>query len=400
MSSKPSRLVAVLLLAAFVTFFDRSLLPPIFGPVSESLQVDREAVGTALTAYMFAYGISQLGWGVLLAWWGRTRVLVIALLGCLIGAVMSTVAGEYWLFMTGRVIAGTCFGALIPIALVYFGDTLNMHDRGRANANIAAALSLGLAVATIASPVIARYWTWQVGFGLVVAFVIAVLIGVLRDRGQATVQPVSVADSLRRVMRNSWAWLVLGLMLLEGAILVGVVSYLPAALEAYGTDPATAGLAVGLFGFAVIAWSFLVKRLIPIVPAYGLLGLGGTAAVVAYLVLTVVITVPSVVVAAVLLGFAWAAAHTQLQTWMTDTVHDARAVGMSLLGVLMFVGASIGSAVSNVAATAHVWPPLFLGSMVVAVLFTVAAAIGRRYYPQHAANIAPDEAVGAASDGR
>lgn len=388
MSKQPSRLVALLLVAAFVTFFDRSLLPPIFGPVSSGLGVDREAIGGALTAYMFAYGFSQLGWGILLARWGRTKVLTVALVGCVVGAALTTLAPDYWTFVVGRVISGTCFGALIPVALVYFGDTLPLHERGKANANIAAALSLGLAVATIASPVLTEWMSWQVGFAIVVALSIGVLVGVRSDRSALPVVRVGVVESLRRVVRNAWALLALALMLLEGAILVGVVSFLPAALEFTGTTPAEAGLAVGVFGLAVIGWSFVVKRLIPVLAPHWLLGLGGGAAVVAFALLIAVIAVWSVVIAALLLGFAWAAAHTQLQTWMSDAVHDARAIGMSLLGVMMFVGAGMGSGVATVLDSVGNFEALFIGATWVALVFTVVAFFGRRAYRQHGHNVA------------
>ena len=51
------------------------------------------------------------------------------------------------------------------------------------------------------------------------------------------------------------------------------------------------------------------------------------------------------VVVAVLLGLAWAAMHSSLQTWATEVLPDARATVVSLFAGSLFVGSALASAV-------------------------------------------------------
>ena len=81
-----------------------------------------------------------------------------------------------------------------------------------------------------------------------------------------------------------------------------------------------------------------------------------------------------------LLGLAWALGHTTIQTWMTDAVADSRATGMSFFSISLFIGASIGSALGNVAASSHGFAALFFGSATASVFFAAAASLARARY--------------------
>jgi MFS family permease len=49
-------------------------------------------------------------------------------------------------------------------------------------------------------------------------------------------------------------------------------------------------------------------------------------------------------IAAVLLGLAWAAMHSSLQTWATSVLPDARAAMVSLFAGALFAGSAVASA--------------------------------------------------------
>ena len=51
------------------------------------------------------------------------------------------------------------------------------------------------------------------------------------------------------------------------------------------------------------------------------------------------------VVAAVLLGLAWAAMHSSLQTWATEVLPEARATVVSLFAGSLFVGSALAAVV-------------------------------------------------------
>jgi cyanate permease len=62
-----------------------------------------------------------------------------------------------------------------------------------------------------------------------------------------------------RVLVQSWALAVVGIALVEGAVILGFLTFLAPSLESAGFSPAVAGLAVGLYGLAVLGWTWAVK---------------------------------------------------------------------------------------------------------------------------------------------
>ncbi|MDO9589815.1 MAG: hypothetical protein Q7J04_01570, partial [Microcella sp.] len=189
--------------------------------------------------------------------------------------------------------------------------------------------------------------------------------------------------SIAEISRRPWAIAVLLLTALEGALLVGVLSYLPTALIEEGAPIVVAGIATSVFGLAVIAWSQLLKPLLGRWRPSTVLLVGGLAASLAYGLVAFRVDFVTVGFAAVLLGLGWAFAHTQMQTWMTDAAAGARPVGMSLFAVALFGGGSLGAVAGNAAVPGGDFSILFAGSALSAIIFAVTGMILRnRYAPR------------------
>jgi predicted MFS family arabinose efflux permease len=371
---------AILLAAAFLTFFDRSQLPPLLPVVAADFDVPVASIAAGLTAHVATYAAGQLLWSVVSSRLGRVRVLALSgALGALAN-LATALAPDPVTLGIARALAGLAFGATVPAILVYFGDTLRMRERSVAAANLAAALSLGMTVGTLAAALAGEWLHWRAVFAgaAVVGGVVVVLL--LRLPEPAGSAPQRLFPAIGRVARNPWALLVLGLALLEGVVLVGMLNFLPASLVLEGVPVVVAGAATAAFGVAVIIWAQLVRVLIVRWPPWVLMLTGGSAAVAAYALLVVQISLPTGLVATVLLGYGWASAHTSLQTWMTDAVIDARPVGMALFATALFGGGAVGTAIGGAAADGDAYPAAFAVALVVAALFTGGAALGRRRY--------------------
>jgi hypothetical protein len=77
------------------------------------------------------------------------------------------------------------------------------------------------------------------------------------------------------VVKCPWAILVVLLALVEGGVILGFLTYLPPSLEAAGYGSAVAGLAVGLYGLATLAWTCVLKRASDGLARYALHLIGG-----------------------------------------------------------------------------------------------------------------------------
>jgi predicted MFS family arabinose efflux permease len=379
--SLASRAPLVLLGAAFLTFFDRALMPPMMTTIADEFDVGVAEIAPALTAHVVLYGLVQILWAMLSSRIGQLRVLRVSLILAALGSLASALAVEPVSLTIARAVAGAAFGATVPATLVYFGDTLPLARRGVAMANLATALALGITAGTAVASLLAPLASWRWPFAGAALLAVVVLAFVWRVPAPTKASaPLPVLEGFRTLLRDRWAVLVLLLAVVEGMVLVGTIAYLPVALESEGADRALAGVVTSAFGVAVILTAQLVRfvfvRSRPWLP----LLVGGTAAVAGYVLLGVHVALVTVLVASVVFGFAWATAHTQLQIWMSDALSAARPVGAALFGMSMFGGGAIGASIGAWLAAEERFSGLFLLSAGIGVVFTVAAVVGRVRY--------------------
>lgn len=370
----------ILLLAAFVSMIDRSVMPPLVPVIADDLGVDLEAIGLSLTVYAVSYAAFQLVWSTLAARFGRVRILVLSTALGGVANLATAAAGNPLTYSIARGVSGAMFAATITTVLIYYGDTLAITKRAVANANLAAAISIGLAAGTVGAGAIAQWLGWRWVYVVIAAFSFSLATVLPRLSDAAGTTGERLMPSLRRLAANRWAVSILAFTVVEGALLVGVFNYLAVALQTTGASVLVAGAATSGFGAAVVIVSQLMKLVIGHWPAWVLMLVSGIAIVCAYLLMAVVTSLATVLAAAILLGLAWAAGHTTMQTWMTDAATDSRAIGMSFFSIALFVGASIGAAVGNVAAGAHRFEVLFTVTTVVAVGYAVVTSVARARY--------------------
>lgn len=370
----------ILIIAAFVSMIDRSVMPTLVPVIADDLGASIDAIGHSLTVYAVSYAAFQLFWSTLAGRFGRVRVLVVSTaLGGLanLATALSTDALTYSIT---RGVAGAAFSATITTVLIYYGDTLAIKQRAVATANLAAAISLGLAAGTVGAGAIAQWFGWRWVYAVVAGFcvVLTVLLPRLKESSNGVTE--RLVPSIRRLSRNRWAVTILVFTVIEGVLLIGIFNYLAVALQERGESVLVAGLATAAFGAAVVIASQLMKLILGRWPSWVLMLLAGVSIVGAYAAVAIEVSLTGVLTAAILLGLAWALGHTTMQTWMTDAVADSRAIGMSFFSIALFVGASIGAAVGNLAAGGHRFELLFTATTVLAVGYGIATTVGRAKY--------------------
>lgn len=370
----------ILILAAFVSMIDRSVMPPLVPVIADDLGADLEAIGHSLTVYAVAYAAFQLFWSTLAARYGKVRILVVSTALGGSANLATAFVHDALAYSVARGVAGAMFSATITTVLIYYGDTLAMKQRAMANANLAAAISVGLATGTVGAGAIAQWLGWRWVYVAIAAFSFALVAALprLADATGGTREPL--LPSLRRLAANRWAVSILVFTIVEGVLLIGVFNYLAVALQATGATVLVAGVATAMFGAAVVVISQLMRLILGHWPAWVLMLVAGVAIVGAYIAVAVDISLGTVLAAALLLGLAWASGHTTMQTWMTDAAADSRAIGMSFFSIALFVGASMGAAVGNVAAGAHRFEVLFAVTTVVAIAYAVVTTVARARY--------------------
>ncbi|WP_253195542.1 MFS transporter [Streptomyces sp. JHA26] len=373
----PASSLRLLRAAGFVSNFDRFCIAPMLVLIGPGLGVPLPTVVLAASGYYLAYGLMQPVWGVAGDRWGRVRVMRISLTGAALAASASALAPDASVLIGARASAGAFFAASIAASLTYVGDTVPPEIRQRPLSELMTAFALGTAVATVVAGALAHYLTWRLVFALP-GLLAACLVVALRRLPEPERAPCgSLLAPFRVVLSSPWQWYVMAVAMLEGAVLLGFLTYLAPALEARGVPPTSAGAVAALYGVGSMAAAQVVKRLVGRWPPAGLIVAGGVQMAGAYLLAGYSQSTGALVVVALLLGGGWSFMHSTIQSWATTLSPAARATGVAMFGVALYVGSAVAGGLAASTAQAHEYRSLFWLAALLTVPLTVAAAVGR-----------------------
>jgi predicted MFS family arabinose efflux permease len=369
-------------LAAFASIFDRYAMPPMLATIARSFDVSLAAVAIAASVYFLLYGLVQPAWGMIADRVGRIRLMQLGLLVSAAAGAVSAAAPSLTVLAIARGVSGAFVGAVVPLSIIYVGDTVRPQTRQRAVASLMTATGTGTAAGTVVGGALAAWVSWRAGFALGAAMALLLVLPLGRvsepERHPKTESPFA---QLRVLGRSPWALLVVVLALTEGIIAFGGIPFLAPSVEATGKTAAVAGLTVAAFGLAQVVWTQAVRRAVARVHAPGLMVLGGCTFSGGYAAAAAWPGVAGVAIAACLVAGGYACFHTGLLAWATEVLPEARAVTVSFFGAALFVGTAISTAAFGPLAADHRYSLLFtvcaLGSLPLGLL----AATARRRWP-------------------
>jgi MFS family permease len=363
---------------SFVSTLDRFAMPPMLVIMSGALGVPLAKVVQTAGLYYLAYGLMQPVWGVVSDKLGRVRTLRISLLLAALASGASTLSANVTQLGITRALAGAFFAAAIPASLIYVGDTVPGKRRQTEITNLMIGVALGTALASVGAGALAQAASWRLAF-LVSALCAIVLVVVLRRLPEpATDRPSEpVFAPVGRIVRSGSTLFVLLLAFVEGGVLLGTLTLLPAAIESTGAGATLAGAVTAVYGVAVFVFARLVGWLSRHRPVWQLIAVGATAATAACALAAVSQIAAVATGVAVLIGLAWAAMHSSLQTWATQVLPSARATVVSLFAGSLFAGSALSSALVAGPADAGHFGIAFAGLAVVCLPLGVLATVGR-----------------------
>jgi len=370
-------------LAAFFSAFDRFVVAPMLLTIALALGAPLAEVAATASLYYLLYGLMQPVWGMLSDRLGRVRVMRLTLFGAAVAGVLSAVAPNLTVLIAARALAGGLFAAVIPTSLVYIGDTLAVDSRQKAIADLMAATAVGTALAIVLGGLAASLEAWRLAFAapaLASAALSVLLTRLPEPEGFDAENREGPLIQIRRVLGRRWAMVVVGIALVEGAVILGFLTFLAPSLESGGFKPAVAGLAVGLFGLAVLGGTQAVKLVANRLGASTLILIGGGMLVLGCASAAVEQSLASVGVAAVLAGGGFAFMHPPLLSWATEVVPEARATVVSLSAAALFAGSGVATAAVAPLAEAGSFDLLFALAAVVALPLSLFAGLARRRY--------------------
>ncbi|MBY3554903.1 MFS transporter [Modestobacter lapidis] len=363
---------------AFVSTIDRFAMPPMLIAIAADLDVPLSTIVQAAGAYFLAYGLCQPIWGLVSDRLGLVRTIRLTVAVAGVAAVAAAFAPTALLLGVARGVGGAFFGAAYPSGMVYVGDTVAAGGRQRELTRLMVGVALGTAAASVGAGLVAQFITWRAVFvatGLA-ALVLSLALRFL-DEPPRTRSHRNLLAPLLIVARSRAALFVLGLAFVEGGVLIGALTLLPPAVESAGAPTAVAGGVMAVYGAAVLVFATVVGRIARRAHPHRLIALGAASAVAACGALAASRSVAVAIGVTVLLGLAWAALHSSLQTWATEVLPAARATIVSLFAGALFVGSALTAVAVAGLADAGRYDTIFLLAAVGIVPFGLVAVWGR-----------------------
>lgn len=367
----------------FLSFFDRFGTPPMLLVLAERTELSLAQAVELVAAYALMYAIGQPVWGFLSDRFGRMAVLRTALGGVVVAAVASTMFGAYLPLLIARAFAGLAAGALYPTLLTILGDTRTGIDRARGLSDLQIYSSLGTTIATLAAGTLAAYTDWRVVFALPAlgALLLLIRLRTMSIHGQARTGRLDLRPAFRPAALGVYA-----LALLEGAVLVAVLTYFVPALQTAGVGVTLAGILAAGYGIGVIVGARLMRHLVRRFSRTQLMLIGGGVLIVAFVASAFWQAAPTLTATALLVGVANAVLHSSVQGWATDVAPQARATSIAFFATSLFLGSSIATFLTADLAEHGRYDTIFMLGLVASIVLTVSVAAGhaawRRRHPQ------------------
>jgi YNFM family putative membrane transporter len=335
----------LLFILSFLVSVDIRILAPVLPSISDSLGASPGAVGLAMTTYSFAYSLGQLVYGPLSDRSSRIMVVRTAGIGFSVLTILSALTVSTWQFISARLLVGAFASAVIPLTLVYIGDTIEYERRqvmlGRFSVITASAMAFSASI----GGTIAHFISWRfmlLGYGALALIPIGLLWRITPSA------PTGVPDAstgFGQILRNRRAQFVYAAVFIEGALMWGGMTYLGSfAIGRYGLDQLGVGLLIALYGIGMMAGGFLLGRMRRFLSENDLAALGGVLMGTSFLMLLPKWPCTLFAIGMFLMGLGYVSLHTTLQVRGTEISSTARGKAFSLFTLTLFSGMAAGSA--------------------------------------------------------
>jgi predicted MFS family arabinose efflux permease len=337
-------------MAGFASTFTMRLLDPLVPTLAGEFGRTIPQVAMMATAFSICYAVGQPFLGPIADAMGKARTILVSVAALAVMLVACALAGNFETLFVLRMLMGVFAGGIIPIAMAAIGDRAPMSERQVALGRFLTIMIVGQTAGAAASGVIADHFGWRAvmmtAAGLAGIAATMVLV-VLKPRPDASREALSIANAIgryRSLFRNPRTLTLYGLVILEGALIFGIMPYVAAILgDRSGVGATEAGFVVGGAGLGGLVYGFTVRRLVAHLGPARMVLAGGLimAAAIAVFALPFL---PwwTAIGCFIVQGFGFFLMHGTFQAQATELAPTARGSAVALFACSLFCGHALG----------------------------------------------------------
>lgn len=240
-------IVIALLIGAFVSFLNETLLGNAMPILMQDLQVTPAKIQWLTTAYMLVIGVLVPITAILQQWWTSRQMFLISMSTFLVGTIIAAVAPSFSFLLIGRIVQAAGTGLMMPLMMNTILVIFPPEKRGGAMGMMGLVMMFAPAIGPTLSGVIVDHMDWRWLFIIVIPLtIISIICGMIYMRNVTVITKPKV----------DWLSIILSTIGF-GGIVYSFSSYGDA--EAGWSDPAVYGT---LIAGAISLTLFVIRQLV------------------------------------------------------------------------------------------------------------------------------------------
>jgi len=380
----PTRLsVFLLAMASFASACAFRIGDPLLPQLSVEFGTTPSIAAHVVTVFAIAYGIAQFFYGPLGDRIGKYRTITLATLFCSVGSIGAALAPSLDVLVFCRVLSGIGGAGVMPLALAWLGDSVPYERRQATMARFLVGSITGIAGGQVIGGLFADTLGWRSGFVFLATMYLCagVALHVFRPAGQVVPprRPGHLFSTVAHLFSVKWARVIILAGFLEGAIVFGILAFVPSYLQTrFGVSATVAGATGAVFALGGYLYVAVANWFVPWLGERKMVLTGGFVLALAFLTLLIGWSWTFALPAGLLCGFGYYLVHSTLQTQATQMAPQIRGTAVAMFASFLFTGQSLGVwAVSQIDAHVGVsWA--FALAMVMMPMVTIALATAMR----------------------
>lgn len=371
------RVVYTLGFCGLVSAADNWFVSPALPAIANGLGVAASAATIVLSAYLLPYGLLQPVCGTLGDRFGRLRVLHVIVTGLAVGTFLCAVAPTLSLLVAARVITG-CFAAgIIAVSQALVGDVVGPERRGAAVGVLMGITFTGQGLSSGLGGIITDLMSWRAAFacfGVLALLALALLLRLPATPERSVVSAQAPTGSFfsraARIFFGGHRAVYL-VACTTGLVFLGVYGFMGTFLsERCGLGSTQAGLIMMLYGVMCLVGGTVSGRIGAAHGPRGVIYVGEASGLLAIAALVAVSMTGSWVpalLAAGALGFGYILTQPTLVSLSMDADPAQTGLCTGLIGLGVFAGGGVGSAVGGQLLAVGGYPLLWVAAAVLLV---------------------------------
>lgn len=344
-----SRAILLLGIASFASTSAFRVLDPALMNLSQEFQTTTGEAAHVVTWFAVAYGVMQFFYGPIGDRFGKYRTVTIATLACAIGNYWVAIAPSFDLIVIGRFLSGAAAAGIIPMSMAWIGDHVPYEKRQETLAKFSIGVVTGMGSGLVLGGVFTDTLGWRASFYflgtlyLVVGALLYSKRASMPDIKTSALKGFELLAPIKAVTSVPWARVILLVVIIEGALVFGVLSFVPSYLQMkHEVSSTAAGLITGLYSGGALIYIMISKWVIKRFGEAHMVKAGGVTLALSYIIFLFVPGWQFATFASLMCGLGYYLMHSVLQTNATQMAPERRGTGVALFASFLFAGQAIG----------------------------------------------------------